>query len=212
MGHIPHLVVGAPWESEELELSIMQWKHLTKVLRMGRGDTVTYTDGLGRSGTGRLMSQAIRRGEETEVPRPSDLTAAVAPPSSKDRQRYVVEKLAELGVARLRWLATKHGKERIAKPSKVFAWTLAATEQSRGAWLMETPKEVVELSDLEPPVLMCHPGGEAEPAPVKTVVIGPEGGFAEDEIPENARLWDLGPTILRVETAAVVAAARIISQ
>lgn len=212
MGHVPHLVVAAPWGSEELELSLMQWRHLTKVLRMGRGDAVTYTDGLGRFGAGRLMSQAIRRGEETEVPRPSELTMAVAPPSSKDRQRFVVEKLAELGVARLRWLATTHGKERTASSSKVFAWTVAATEQSRGAWLMETPQDVVEFSDLEPPVLICHPGGETDPVPAKTVVVGPEGGFAPEEIPEDARIWDLGPTILRVETAAVVAAARIISK
>lgn len=212
MGHIPHLVVGTPWESEELELSMLQWRHLTKVLRMGRGDTVSYTDGLGRLGTGRLLSQTIRRGEEVEVPRPSNLTVAVAPPSSKDRQRYVVEKLAELGVARLRWLATRHGEERTASSSKVSAWALAATEQSRGAWLMETPEDVLGFSEMEPPMLVCHPGGEADPAPAKTVVIGPEGGFASDEIPKDARLWDLGPTILRVETAAVVAAARIISQ
>ena len=123
-----------------------------------------------------------------------------------------MEKLAELGVARLRWLGTKHGKERTASSSKVFSWTLAATEQSRGAWLMETPKDVVALGELEEPVVICHPGGEADPSPVKTVVIGPEGGFSEEELPENARLWDLGPTILRVETAAVVAAARIISR
>lgn len=212
MGHIPHLVVAAPWESEELELSLMQWRHLTKVLRMGKGDVVSYTDGLGRVGTGRLMSHSIRRGEETEVPRPSELTVAVAPPTSKDRQRYVVEKLAELGVARLRWLATSHGEERTASSSKVFAWTVGATEQSRGAWLMETPENVVEFSDLEPPVLICHPGGATDPAPAKTLVIGPEGGFVPEEIPEDARIWDLGPTILRVETAAVVAAARIISQ
>lgn len=212
MGHVPHLVVPAPWESEELELSVIQWRHLSKVLRMGRGDKVSYTDGLGRIGTGRLTGQAVSRGEEADVPRPSELTVAVAPPANKDRQRFVVEKLAELGVARLRWLATKHGKERTASSSKVFSWALAATEQSRGAWLMETPEDLVELSDLEGPVVICNPGGEADPAPAKTVVVGPEGGFAQEEIPQDARLWDLGPTILRVETAAVVAASRIISQ
>ena len=79
MGHVPHLVVAAPWESEELELSLMQWRHLSKVLRMGRGDEVSYTDGLGRMGTGRLMNQAVMRGEEADVPRPSELTVAVAP-------------------------------------------------------------------------------------------------------------------------------------
>ena len=212
MGHVPHLVVAAPWESDELELSLMQWRHLSKVLRMGRGDTVTYTDGLGRMGTGRLTSQAVMRGEETDVPRPTDLTVAVAPPASKNRQRFVVEKLAELGIARLRWLATKHGKERTVSSSKVFSWILAATEQSRGAWLMETPRDPVELSDLEGPILICHPGGEADPVAVKTLVVGPEGGFSPEELPEDAPLWDLGPTILRVETAAIVGAARIISR
>ena len=213
MKHVPHLVVGAPWEHEELELSVIQWRHLTKVLRMHRGDTVSYTDGLGRMGTGRLTSHALERGEEVEVARPSELTVAAAPPASKDRQRYLVEKLAELGVSRLRWLSTKHGGARTASTSKVFSWVLAATEQSRGAWLMETPEANVAFADLEPPVVVCHPGGAAEPPrDVNTVVIGPEGGFADDELAEDVITWDLGPTILRVETAAVVASARILSR
>lgn len=210
MGHLPHLVVGAPWQEGELELSVIQWRHLTKVLRMGRGDKVSYTDGLGRIGVGRLTSHAVARGEEQEVPRPSNLTVAVAPPASKDRQRFVVEKLSELGVARLQWLETRHGKERTASASKVFSWILAATEQSRGAWLMETPKEVVRFDELEGPILVCHPGGASEPISPKTVVIGPEGGFADDELPPDVALWDLGSTILRVETAAVVAVSRIL--
>lgn len=211
MKHVPHVVVAAPWEEGELGLSIVQWRHLTKVLRMGSGDRVSYTDGLGRVGRGVLASRAVVRGDETEVPRPSELTVAAAPPANKDRQRFLVEKLAELGVARLQWLATRHGKERTASASKVFSWALAATEQSRGAWLMETPQEVVELDELEAPILVCHPGGASDPAPAHTVVIGPEGGLSEDELPEGASLWDLGPTILRVETAAVVAASRLLS-
>lgn len=212
MAHVPHLVVGAPWEGDDLELSVIQWRHLTKVLRKKRGDEVTYTDGLGQIGSGRLANHSLKRGEETGVSRPSELTVAVAPPASKDRQRYVVEKLAEMGVARLLWLATKHGKERVASASKVFSWGLAATEQSRGAWLMETPRELVELDELDRPLVICQPGGGHDPGAVKTVAIGPEGGFARKEIPEGVPTWDLGPTILRVETAAVVAAARILSR
>jgi 16S rRNA U1498 N3-methylase RsmE len=45
---------------------------------------------------------------------------------------------------------------------------------------------------------------------VASVVVGPEGGFAPGEIPGHLPLWDLGPTVLRVETAAVVAAARLL--
>jgi len=48
------------------------------------------------------------------------------------------------------------------------------------------------------------------PPRATTVVVGPEGGLAPDEIPNEVVLWDLGPTILRVETAALVAAARLL--
>ncbi len=206
MKHVPHLVVAAPWDGPTLELSVVQWRHLTKVLRMNRGDTVTYTDGLGTTGTGRLGHQNIERGEESVVERPTDITIAVAPPANKDRQRYLVEKLAELGVSRLIWLQTGRGKDRVASPAKVFSWVLAATEQSQGAWLMETSGEVLPMGELPGSLLVCHPGGAERPVAHDVVVIGPEGGFADDELPGDVPRWDLGPTVLRVETAAVVAA------
>ena len=209
MKHVPHVVVGAPWNGETLELNVIQWRHLTKVLRMSRGDRVSYTDGLGTVGEGALANHSIERGSEQTVERPSALTVAVAAPSNKDRQRFLVEKLAELGVQRLLWLETRHGKNRVASPSKVFAWVLAATEQSRGAWLMEVSTEPMRLADLEPGWVACHPGGGTEVPATDTVVIGPESGFDEDELPADARLWDLGPTILRVETAALVAVAKL---
>ncbi|MEA1902535.1 MAG: RsmE family RNA methyltransferase [Actinomycetota bacterium] len=209
MRHVPHMVIGAPWPDDKLSLSVMQWRHLTKVLRMGRGDQISYTDGLGTVGVGRLGDKEVIRGDEDEVPQVSDLVVAVAPPSSKDRQRFVVEKLAELGVSTLVWLKTAHGKDRLVSPAKTFAWTLSAVEQSRGAWLMEISAGLVDWVDLEPPVVVCHPGGSRDTPRPRTVVIGPEGGFSEEEIPETAERWDLGPTTLRVETAALIAAARI---
>ncbi|HEX6300537.1 MAG TPA: RsmE family RNA methyltransferase [Acidimicrobiia bacterium] len=206
MKHIPHLVVGAPWAGPKLGLTTVQWRHVTKVLRMKSGQPVTYTDGLGTMGKGILGPQIIERGEEETVTRPTNLTVAVAPPANKDRQRFLVEKLAELGVARLIWLETAHGKERVANSAKVFSWVHAAVEQSRGAYLMETSAELARLSELEGSVVVCHPGGEDGPGEPDVVAVGPEGGFSEGEIPEGARRWDLGPTMLRVETAALVAA------
>lgn len=210
MRHVPHMVVGAPWDGSELDLSVVQWRHLTKVLRLKRGDRISYTDGLGNSGSGILKERTVVRGDETFQPRADMLTIAVAPPANKDRQRYLVEKLSEMGVSRLIWLKTAHGKDRVASGSKLFAWVLAAVEQSRGVWLMETSPDVVDWADLEGPIVACHPGGGGVPADAGTVVIGPEGGFADGEIPDDATRWDLGPTILRVETAAVVAAARML--
>jgi 16S rRNA (uracil1498-N3)-methyltransferase len=204
--HVPHLVVAAPWDGDTLSLSVVQWRHVTKVLRLHRGDPVSYTDGLGTMGTGRLGNQSIDRGDEVSVARPSSLVMAVAPPSNKDRQRYLVEKLSELGVARLIWIKTAHGRERVSSAAKVFNWVLSGTEQSRGAWLMETSDEVLEIGELPGPVTFCSPGGGDGPNDGDIIVIGPEGGFADDEIPNDATTWDLGPTILRVETAAVAAA------
>lgn len=213
MKHVPHVVIGAPWEGDNLDISIVQWRHLTKVLRLDRGDSITYTDGLGKIGRGRLGGgQSVERGEEAGVPRTSELTVAVAPPANKDRQRFLIEKLAELGVARLQWLRSTHGKGRVAPGPKVFAWVLAAVEQSQGAWLMETSPDIVDWEELEGPTVVCDPaGGEATPT-ARTVVIGPEGGWADSEIPSGLPAWNLGPTVLRTETAAIIAAGRILGR
>jgi 16S rRNA (uracil1498-N3)-methyltransferase len=208
---VPHVVVGAPWNGDSLNLSIVQWKHLTKVLRLNQGDRISYTDGLGRLGKGTLGDRSVVRGDEQEVSRSSELEVASAPPSNKDRQRFLVEKLAELGVARLLWLKTTRGKNRVASGAKVFSWVLSAVEQSRGAWLMETSSDLVGWSDLARPVVICHPGGDTEAPQARTVVIGPEGGFSDEELPSDVVHWDLGPTILRVESAAIVAVARLMS-
>lgn len=208
--HVPHLVVSAPWDGQKLGLSVVQWRHITKVLRMKSGQAVTYTDGLGTMGRGILGPQLIDRGDEETVPRPRELTVAVAPPANKDRQRFLVEKLAELGVARLLWLESEHGRERVANPTKVFSWVLSAVEQSRGAHLMETSADMTRLEDLKGSLVVCHPGGDpTTPSEADVVAIGPEGGFTDEEIPQDARLWDLGPTVLRVETAAIAAAISI---
>ena len=74
---------------------------------------------------------------------------------------------------------------------------------------MEVTPDVVSIGDLAPGWVACHPGGDTDVPETDIVVIGPESGFAEDELPVDARLWDLGPTILRVETAAVVAVAKL---
>jgi len=211
MKHVPHLVIGAPWEEEEdLSVSIVQWRHLTKVLRMKRGNQVTYTDGLGRVGRGELGHMTIERGEEWFVEREHELDVTVAPPSNKDRQRFMVEKLSELGVARLQWLRTELGKNRIQPPPKVFSWVLAAVEQSRGAWLMEVSTSLVGWDDLEGEVVVCDLDGGRSTPTARTIVVGPEAGWAEGEIPEEHSRWSLGTNVLRVETAAIIAAARVI--
>jgi 16S rRNA U1498 N3-methylase RsmE len=113
-------------------------------------------------------------------------------------------------VAELRFLQTRHGQGRPPKTERVRSWAVAGLEQSRGGWLMRTPGEMMQLPALSEPFVVCDPGGTRERPLARTVVIGPEGGWAPGEIPNSAHRWDLGPTVLRVETAALVAAARLL--
>ncbi|HVR79922.1 MAG TPA: 16S rRNA (uracil(1498)-N(3))-methyltransferase [Acidimicrobiia bacterium] len=209
MAHVPHLLLEAPWDSQLVEVSEAQAAHLERVLRLREGDPVSYTDGLGTLGEGRYQPGLVVRGGESTLERPTDLVVVVAPPSNRDRARFMIEKLSEMGVAEVRFLETRHGQGRPPRADRLRAWAVAGLEQSAGVWLMRTSTELVTLSGLDGPVAVCEQGGSKEPPHARTVVIGPEGGWAPGEVPEEAILFDLGDTILRVETAAVVAAARM---
>lgn len=170
---------------------------------------MTYTDGHGTIGEGSWEDGTIRRGPETSVERPTDLTIAVAPPKQKDRVRFIVEKAQELGVAALRWIETDHGEIRIPPPNRTQAWAVGALEQSRGAWLMEVDGPVA--LDTLGQVIACDASGMAPDAKSWAAVsglpvaIGPEGGWSEAELAGFGSIVTLGPTTLRVETAVVVA-------
>ncbi|HUO47125.1 MAG TPA: RsmE family RNA methyltransferase [Acidimicrobiia bacterium] len=193
-----------------LELSPDQAHHLFRVLRLVDGESVTYTDGQGHKGVGQVKGVRVLRGDEELVPRcPVKLTLAVAPPRDKDRVRFLVEKAAELEVARIVWLQTRLGQGVPPGSARVRSWAQSALEQSQGSYLVDVSGETVYPSQLtEGIVWFTDPGGGTLPAPVPervTVAVGPEGGWAPDEIPRGVLLLNLGRTILRVETAAILA-------
>ncbi|HHC08346.1 MAG TPA: hypothetical protein ENK55_06485 [Actinobacteria bacterium] len=207
MGHVPHVYVPGPWARSELEVSTETLHHLDRVLRLRRGEPVSYTDGVGVVGAGRWTGTAIERGAEEDVAPVAGPTIAVAPPRSTDRARFVVEKLGELGIPRLVWLATRRGRGRPPRPEKANAWAIGALEQSRGAWLMEIAGPLA-WDELDRPLVVADPEGHGPDAlgTAATIAVGPEGGFEADELPSDAGRVGLGERILRVETAAVVAA------
>lgn len=210
--HVPHLYLPPPWGDGDIALSAEARHHLQRVLRRAPGSTVTYTDGLGTIGEGALGEGCVVRRSETAVPRGDLLACAVAPPHRTERARFLVEKLAELGVDRLVWLRCRHAEGAPPRPEKAGAWAVAALEQSRGAHLMEIAGPV-GWSDLGDPrfVVVADAAGSAaeEALPVRgdlTIAVGPEGGFAEGEVPAGAMRLGLGDRVLRTETAAIVAA------
>jgi RsmE family RNA methyltransferase len=211
MRHIPHVLVPAPWDGDECPVPTATRRHLGTVLRMASGAPVTYTDGKGTVGEGSWDGSVIRRGDERIVASVVPIvTIAVAPPRSKDRQRFVVEKLQELAVQHLVWLSTAYGQVRPPGADRAMAWATAALEQSRGAHLMEIEVAALEALDADEVVWADITGDPvrsvARGGGPFTVAIGPEGGWSSEERTRFVNRVSFGSTILRTETAALVAA------
>jgi len=168
--------------------------------------------------------------------RPVDITVTAALPKG-DRQRWLVEKLVEFGVRRLVPLTTRRSVAEATPGAldRLRRAVIEACKQSGRNRLMEIapPVEWASYAAMQPFETaaavrwLAHPGGEPliplarqmATAPQTSqafhLAVGPEGGFIADEVAAGRgagwRVVDLGPSILRVETAALflVAAACI---
>lgn len=211
MPHTPHLYIPRPWESDPLPLSQETLHHLRTVLRRSPTSEVSYTDGAGWVGVGAFTGGGVRRGEESNGRRSSGVRIVVAPPHRTERLRILVEKLVELGVESIGWLATRYGQGRKPKTEKCLAWAQAALEQSRGAWLPSIAPTVEWADVVKRPNIWIADAAAANPLPARIeapvrLVIGPEGGFAPGEVPAAVPRFRLAETVLRSETAAIAAA------
>ncbi len=215
----------------EVTLSSSEAHHLAHVLRLGVGATVTLFDGRGTSAEAEVLLVTKRdvtlgtRSFEVEPEPRRHVTLAVAPPKG-DRFRWLVEKATELGVDRLVPLLTKRTvvDPRDSKLDKLRQTIIGACKQCGRNRLMELtePVRYDALLDAVPEtaqrVLLFHPTGrtihDAITSPELaslTLLIGPEGGFTDEEVARaeegGADIIAFGRTILRTETAAIAAAA-----
>jgi 16S rRNA (uracil1498-N3)-methyltransferase len=131
-----------------------------------------------------------------------------------DRPEWAVQKLTELGVDRIipvtaarsvvRWDPDRADRHL----TRWRAVARAAAMQSRRL-VLPVVEELVSLPDLlaerHPGVALAEPGGAAPGLDRPTVLVGPEGGWTDEELAGAVPTVDLGPTVLRTETAAVVA-------
>jgi len=207
-------------------------RHLAKVLRLKVGDSVVLFDGRGREWPARVVLISRDRVElETDAPaidpppRGIPLTLAVALPKG-ERQKWLVEKLTELGVHRLVPLETTRGvaEATAAAQARLERVVIEACKQCGRNTLLEvaSARSLEQLFAELPPGgsrLIAHPDGmpfaavTARPFATEVLaLVGPEGGFTDAEVAQAEHagcLWvSLGPQILRVETAAIAIAAR----
>lgn len=191
--------------------------HLVRVLRARQGELVTVTDGAGHWRPCRVVGDAIAPdGEVRFVPADSPvLTVAVAVPKA-ERPEWLVRKVTEIGIDRLVWIDCRRSTVRWdgAKEQKVLGRmrTIAvdASLQSRRVWFPSIEGPVAAVDVLPAAAAAAEPGGRELSPDDAVVAIGPEGGWDPAELALAASTVDLGPTILRVETAALVVAAHMV--
>lgn len=225
-------------------------QHLTRVMRGKCGDRVELFDGSGWQWIAEIVDVGrneatlkILSTEEADLEPALALTVGIALPKG-DRQKWIIEKLVELGVTTVIPLTTSRG---VAQPVdkalvRLRNHVISASKQCGRNRLLE----IGEVASLEAFLqrtaenrFIAHPKsaqmginntvaetpGEQEAGNISirdiqlesgdaVVAIGPEGGFSAEEATAAAQLqWkivDMGPRILRIETAALAFAARLL--
>jgi 16S rRNA (uracil1498-N3)-methyltransferase len=237
---MPRLYVDGPLAAgKAVALDRDQANYLINVLRLERGGEVLLFNGRDGEWRARLAgigkrSLAAEAGEQTRPqPQPSDLHFLFAP-LKHARLDYLVQKAVEMGASRLQPVITRHTQVARINIERMRANTIEAAQQCGVLSLPEIAKPVafVALMAMADParlLVFCDENAEvkdpvaalaaAQPAtsalpPALAVLIGPEGGFSEEERASllkraNVVRLALGPRILRADTAAVAALALV---
>lgn len=188
--------------------------HLLRALRLRSGAMVTVSDGRGAWRRCRLGSgvQLQPDGDVVIDPRPATPIVIAAAIPKGDRLDWMVQKLTEIGVDRIVLLRTDRGvvswdpTREASALARLARIVRQAAMQSRRTWLAElSPVRAARELAAEPGSAIAVPGSVVAPSPSSTVLVGPEGGWTQREIEASANHVGLGGTVLRVETAALVA-------
>ncbi|MEX0885695.1 MAG: RsmE family RNA methyltransferase [Phycisphaeraceae bacterium] len=225
--YCPHLP-AEPGDAADpsVELDNEQARHARRVLRLKPGDRVELFDGAGRLARATLDVGAggVRcRVEHVEVHDRVGPVVTVASAMPKgSRAEDMVDMLAQLGVDRVLPLRTQRSvvHPRPGKLERLERRAIEAAKQSRRLWVtrVEPTRDLADVLGEEADVrLIASLGAAARPLPkidqaVRiTVLIGPEGGWTreEEEAVRTAGYQpvSLGAHVMRIETAAVAAAA-----
>jgi 16S rRNA (uracil1498-N3)-methyltransferase len=230
----PRLFVDAPLsQGATVTLEREQANYLGNVLRLSAGDAILVFNG--HDGEWRAAIEGRKRPDQLLIAeqtrsqdRLPDLTYVFAP-LKHARLDYMVQKAVEMGASRLQPVLTRFTQVSRVNLERMRANVIEAAEQC-GILNLAAVEEPVRLERFlehrqpERLLVFCDEAAEVSD-PLKAlaamagadgvdVLIGPEGGFAEDEralLSRQGRALriSLGPRILRADTAGVAALALV---
>lgn len=211
--------------------------HASRVLRLRAGDAVQLFDGLGHAldakisainGKRVLLHELQTCMDDAESPLRIVLAQAM---SSSEKMDWVVQKATELGAAEIHPVQTQRSVARLSGPraeKRTAHWrgiTIAASEQCGrnvlpqvhapldiAAWL-EQARAIPGSKFILQPEGSTALHKQPPPQGCVTLLIGPEGGFSEDEIKMTHMAGfvpiRMGKRVLRTETAAMAGIAAL---
>lgn len=213
--------------------------HALRVKRLRGGEAVELLDGLGAIASGVVQSAPAdpRRGKPSlliridsirHVPEPSPRIEVWAATPKGGRVDEMIEGLSEVGASA--WVplhvARSIVEPRPTKLDRLMRLAVESAKQCGRGWFLRIERErpLAEALAAAPGVLIIladatgspfrHPG-PPRPNTIR-LLIGPEGGWTPEEIglarAAGARITCFGPHAMRIETAAVAAAAVILDQ
>jgi 16S rRNA (uracil1498-N3)-methyltransferase len=212
-------------------------RHAATVMRLRVGERLVLTDGAGTSATCTVIEAArsvltLRVDSVAHVERALPHVTVVQAIPKGDRGELAVEMLTEIDVDRIvpwaaaRSVAVWRGERAAKSLAKWRAAARAAAKQARRSWLPEvtdlaSTDDVVGLLDEADLAVVLHEDAalpwravSLEGVESVVLVVGPEGGLADDELAafSAASVVRLGSSVLRTSTAGVAAVAALLSR
>jgi len=225
---VTHLCAPDALDGGSVEIAGKAYRHLFRARRLGRDQTIRLVDGLGRARWATVASVDRRRavlvvGDEAPTGEPDrEVTLFVAPPRM-ERTTWLVEKATEIGVVSIRFLITERaardfGQGRIERLRRVAAAAVEQCHRARAPAIYPPAPlaEAIGSAEHSAPLFLLDTQAAASLRPdasasACSILAGPEGGWTDAErrwlVENGATPVRLGRRILRVETAAVTAAA-----
>lgn len=210
--------------------------HAIRVLRHKVGDVLQIVDGKGRWVQAKITEILKKECKlqvlsvENDYQKPKyDVHIAIAPTKNMERMEWFVEKATEQGVQQISFLLCQKSERKELKLNRLEKVAINAMKQSKQAYLpqlnalmsletflqdkFEQTQCYVAHVDFENTIYLQKEPAEA---PKSLVLIGPEGDFSDSEIDKIVKKGfkkiSLGNTVLRTETAGVLAANILINK